>query len=123
MKILVTGSAGHLGEALMRTLKDSDHEATGLDIKRSPFTRREGSITDRSFVKQCMQSVDVVVHEYRRRAWSMMPAIDRAYVNELARARLGWQPRYDFGCIIYRLHASEDFRSPLARSVGSKGYH
>jgi UDP-glucose 4-epimerase len=315
MKILVTGSAGHLGEALMRTLEDSDHEAMGLDIKTSPFTRREGSITDRSFVKQCMQGVDVVLHtatlhkphvashsrqdfvdtnitgtlqlleeaaavgvksfvftsttsvfghalsplagapaawiteevapvprniygitklaaenlcelsrqvsglpcivlrtsrffpeedddraarraydhanlkvnellyrradiedvvsahllamqmaptigfgryiisattpftpddlhelrtdapsvvrrhapcyeaEYRRRGWSMVPAIDRVYINELARVRLGWQPRYDFGCIIHRLHASEDFRSPLARAVGSKGYH
>ena len=53
MKILVTGSAGHLGEALMRTLQDSDHEAMGLDIKSSPFTHRVGSITERSFVEQC----------------------------------------------------------------------
>ena len=315
MKILVTGSAGHLGEALMRTLEDSDHEAVGLDIQISPFTHRVGSITERSFVKQCMQGVDVVLHtatlhkphvashtrqdfvdtnisgtlnlleeaasagigsfvftsttsvfghaltppagapaawiteevvpvpkniygvtklaaeniceliqqssglpcivlrtsrffpeedddktarrtyddanlkvneflyrradiedvvsahmlamqmaptigfgryiisattpftrddvlqlrrgapsvvrrhapsydpEYRRRGWSMVPAIDRVYVNELARTRLGWQPRYDFGYIIRRLRASEDFRSPLARAVGSKGYH
>jgi UDP-glucose 4-epimerase len=62
MKILVTGSAGHLGEALMRSLKATDHESVGLDIKSSRFTRREGSITDRSFVKQCMQGVDVVLH-------------------------------------------------------------
>jgi len=315
MKILVTGSAGHLGEALMRTLQDSDHEAMGLDIKSSPFTHRVGSIIERSFVKHCLQGVDVVLHtatlhkphvashtrqdfvdtnitgtlnlleeaasvgiksfvftsttsvfghalsppagapaawiteevvpvpkniygvtklaaenlcelfrqrsglpcivlrtsrffpeedddtaaqrtyddanlkvneflyrradiedvvsahlsaiqmaptigfgryivsattpftrddlhelrtdapsvvrrhapcyetEYRRRGWSMVPAIDRVYVNELARARLGWQPRYDFDCIIHRLRASEDFRSPLARAVGSKGYH
>ncbi len=53
----------------------------------------------------------------------MVPAIDRVYVNELARTRLGWQPRYDFDSIIRRLRASEDFRSPLARAVGSKGYH
>src|SRR5216683_4416895 len=62
MKILVTGSAGHLGEALMRTLQDSDHEAMGLDIKSSPFTHRAGSIAERSFVEQCMQGVDVVLH-------------------------------------------------------------
>jgi UDP-glucose 4-epimerase len=62
MRILVTGSAGHLGEALMRSLEDADHEAIGVDIKSSPFTRREGSITERSFVKQCMQGVDVVLH-------------------------------------------------------------
>ena len=35
----------------------------------------------------------------------------------------GWQPRYDFGMVIDRLRASEEFRSPLARAVGSKGYH
>jgi UDP-glucose 4-epimerase len=315
MKILVTGSAGHLGEALVRSLEDSDHEAIGLDIKRSPFTRREGSITERSFVKRCMQGVEVVLHaatlhkphiashtrqdfvdtnitgtlnlleeavsagvksfvftsttsvyghaltppdgapaawitedvvpvpkniygmtklaaenlcelfqrssglpcivlrtsrffpeddddrtarltyddanlkvnellyrrvdiedvvsahrlamrmapmtglgrfvisattpftrddldelrkdtpsvvrrhapcyepEYRRRGWSMLPTIDRVYVNQLARAQLGWQPRYDFGAVIDRLRAGAEFRSPLARAVGSKGYH
>src|SRR5260221_1855735 len=315
MKILATGSAGHLGEALMRSLEDPSHEATGLDIKSSPFTRCEGSIAERSFLKQCMQGVDVVLHtatlhkphiashtrqdfvdtnisgtlnlleeavsagvksfvltsttsvfghgltppagapaewiteevvpvpkniygltklaaenlcelfqqssglpcivlrtsrffpedddnrtarltfdeanlkvneflyrradiedvvsahmlampmaqllgfgryiisattpftpddlnrlrqdapsvvrqhapsyesEYRRRGWSMLPAIDRVYVNQLARAQLGWQPRYDFGMVIDRLRACEDFRSPLARAVGSKGYH
>jgi len=315
MKILVTGSAGHLGEALVRSLEDSDHEAIGLDIKSSPFTRREGSITERSFVKRCMQGVDVVLHaatlhkphiashtrqdfvdtnitgtlnlleeavsagvksfvftsttsvyghaltppdgapaawiteevvpvpkniygltklaaenlcelfhqssglpcivlrtsrffpedddnrtarltyddanlkvnellyrrvdiedvvsahrlamqmapttgfgryvisattpftrgdldelrkdapsvvrrhapcyesEYRRRGWSMLPAIERVYVNQLARAQLGWQPRYDFGLAIDRLRAGGEFRSPLARAVGSKGYH
>jgi UDP-glucose 4-epimerase len=62
MKILVTGSAGHLGEALMRSLEATDHEATGVDIKSSPFTSREGSMTERNFVKQCMQGVDVVFH-------------------------------------------------------------
>src|SRR5947209_5540759 len=62
MKILVTGSAGHLGEALMRSLEDTDHEAIGLDIKSSPFTHREGSITERRCVKQCMKGVDVVLH-------------------------------------------------------------
>src|SRR5437879_4338203 len=62
MRILVTGSAGHLGEALMRVLQHSNHEAMGLDIKPSPFTQRVGSVTQRSFVKQCMQGVDVVLH-------------------------------------------------------------
>jgi hypothetical protein len=60
--------------------------------------------------------------EYRRRGWSILPAIDRVYVNELARTHLGWEPRYDFGCAIDRLRADGDFRSPLARAVGAKGY-
>jgi UDP-glucose 4-epimerase len=315
MRILVTGSAGHLGEALMLTLQRSDHEAIGLDIKSSPTTQRVGSITERDFVNRCMQGVDAVLHtatlhkphvashtrqafvdtnitgtlnlleeavgagvkafiytsttstfghalrppegapaawitedvvpipkniygvtklaaenlcelfhrntrmpcivlrtsrffpeedddagvrrtfddanlkvneflyrradiedivsahmlamknapaigfgryiisattpftpddlqqlridapavvkryapgyeaEYRRRGWSMLPTIERVYVNELARTQLGWQPRYDFNFIIRRLRAEEDFLSPLARAVGSKGYH
>ena len=32
MRVLVTGSAGHLGEALSRTLKSLQHEVVGLDI-------------------------------------------------------------------------------------------
>lgn len=62
MKILVTGSAGHLGEALMRVLADSEHEPSGLDIKSTPFTHRVGSIADRSFVEQCIRGSEVVLH-------------------------------------------------------------
>jgi UDP-glucose 4-epimerase len=60
---------------------------------------------------------------YACRGWSMFPDIDRVYVNERARSELGWRPRYDFAHIIDLVHAGEDPRSPLARAVGSKGYH
>lgn len=315
MKILVTGSAGHLGEALMRTLRNSDHEALGLDIKPSAFTHEVGSIGDRAFVARAMRGIDAVVHaatlhkphmathsrqdfidtnvsgtlnlleeavavgakafvytsttsafgralepapgapaawitedvtplprniygttklcaehlcemfhhrsglpclvlrtsrffpeddddsaardaydddnlkinellhrradiadvvdahrlaiekahalgfdrfivsatspftredladlrtdaasvvrrlvpgyeaEYARRGWTLTPSIGRVYVNERARTKLGWAPRYDFAHAIARLGAGEDYRSPLAREVGSKGYH
>jgi hypothetical protein len=53
----------------------------------------------------------------------MVPGIDRVYVNARARHELGWRPRYDFQLIVDRLRAGEDIRSPLARLVGSKGYH
>ena len=62
MKILVTGSAGHLGEALVRTLRGMAHEIVGLDILASPFTDRLGSIVDRATVKECMKDVNVVLH-------------------------------------------------------------
>jgi nucleoside-diphosphate-sugar epimerase len=61
--------------------------------------------------------------EYRRRGWKMFPSIDRVYVNERARQEVGWQPRYDFQYVISRLQAGDDLRSPLARVIGSKGYH
>ena len=62
MAILVTGSAGHLGEALMRTLLEAGQQPIGIDIQESAFTREVGSITDRSFVKRCMPGVHAVLH-------------------------------------------------------------
>jgi hypothetical protein len=62
MKILVTGSSGHLGEALVRTLQGMAHEVVGLDRKSSPFTGSMGSITDRDFVRACVRGVDAVIH-------------------------------------------------------------
>jgi UDP-glucose 4-epimerase len=315
MKILVTGSSGHLGEALVRTLQEQAHEVVALDILESPFTTHVGSISDRGCVRQCMTGVEVVLHaatlhkphvathsrqdfvdtnitgtlnlleeavaagvrsfvftsttsvfgdalvppagapaawvtedvvpvpkniygvtkataedlcqlfhrnqglpcivlrtsrffpeedddrivrdayeddnakaneylyrrvdvedvvsahllaarhapslgfrcyivsattpfspddladlrrdapmvvhrrvpqyqaEYARRRWAMIPSIDRVYVNARARKDLGWRPRYDFAFAIERLAAGHDFRSPLARLIGVKGYH
>ncbi|HEV8390572.1 MAG TPA: NAD(P)-dependent oxidoreductase [Dongiaceae bacterium] len=315
MKILVTGSSGHLGEALVRTLRELEHDVVGLDIREGPFTAQVGSILDRACVRHCMAGIEVVLHpatlhkphvathsrqdfidtnitgtlnlleeavaegvtsfvytsttsvfgdalvppagapaawvtedvapipkniygvtkaagedlcqlfhrnqrlacivlrtsrffpeedddksvretyaddnikaneylyrrvdvedvvsahllaarrapslgfrryiisattpfspddladlradaplavrrrvpeyqaEYTRRGWTMVPGIDRVYVNERARTELGWRPRYDFRFLIERLAAGQDLRSPLARLVGSKGYH
>jgi UDP-glucose 4-epimerase len=315
MKVLVTGSAGHLGEALMRTLPGAGHEAIGLDVLKSPYTSEVGSVADRSHVRRCMEGVDAVLHaatlhkphmithrrqdfvdtnvtgtlhlleeavaagvrsfiftsttsvfghaltpppeapaawvtedvtpvprniygvtkaaaeslcemvhrqhglacvilrtarffpeeddrkatrqsfddanvktneylyrrveledvvgahllalerapalgfgryvisattpflpedrgelrrdapavvrrrvpeyaaEYVRRGWRMFPSLDRVYVNDRAREDLGWRPRYDFRYVLARLAAGDDPRSPLARAVGSKGYH
>ena len=315
MKALVTGSAGHLGEALVRTLRERKHEVVGLDVLASPFTKHVGSIIDRALVKHCMTGVDTVFHaatlhkphvgthgrqdfidtnisgtlnlleeaaaagvasfvftsttsvfgdalapprdapaawitedvvpvpkniygvtkaaaedlcqlfhrnhglacivlrtsrffpeeddnsdvrerysdenvkaneylfrrvdiedavdahlraaerapliglaryiisattplgrddlrdlrsnapavvrrhvpeyaaEYARRGWTMFPAIERVYVNAKARAELDWRPKYDFGQVVASLQKDLDPRSPLARAVGSKGYH
>jgi len=61
--------------------------------------------------------------EYARRDWRMFDRIDRVYVNDRARAALGWTPRYDFRHVLDLLRAGEDPVSPLARTVGMKGYH
>ncbi|MBV8671857.1 MAG: NAD(P)-dependent oxidoreductase, partial [Acidobacteriaceae bacterium] len=62
MKFLVTGSAGHLGEALARTLLAEGHGMVGLDIVESPYTTIVGSIADRTIAEECMDGVDVVFH-------------------------------------------------------------
>lgn len=315
MRVLVTGSSGHLGEALMRTLPRAGHDAAGLDVLPSPFTRHVGSIADRALVRRCLQGVDAVLHAatlhkphvathgmrafvdvnvagtlclleeavaagvsrfvftsttsafggaltppegapaawiteevtpvprniygvtkvaaeslcelfhrvhglpclvlrtsrffpedddqgalrerysndnlkaneflnrrveiedvvsahllaleraptlgfaryvisattpfgredlaelrtdaprvverrapgyqavYQRLGWRMLPGMDRVYVNDRARADLGWQPRWDFARVLGLVARGEDFRSPLARAIGSKGYH
>lgn len=61
--------------------------------------------------------------EYERRGWKMFPGIGRVYVNDRARQELGWRPRHDFARILAALQAGADPRSPLARAIGSKGYH
>ena len=53
MTIVVTGSAGHLGEALMRTLQAAERPARGLDVLRpSRYTTHVGSIGDADFVRR-----------------------------------------------------------------------
>ena len=61
MKVLVTGSSGHLGEALVRMLQNTHDEVVGVDRLASRFTN-VGSITNRAHVKRFMQGVDAVLH-------------------------------------------------------------
>lgn len=62
MGILVTGSSGHLGEALVRTLKARSTTVTGLDIKPSPETEIVGSVADRDVVREALKGATSVVH-------------------------------------------------------------
>lgn len=62
MTLLVTGSAGHLGEALMRTLRAEGAAVRGIDRLPSPFTDRVGDIADPAFVRAAMRGVTQVLH-------------------------------------------------------------
>jgi len=62
MKVLVTGSSGHLGEGLIRHLDGLGVESVGLDLKPSAFTTRTGSITDPDFIDGCLAGVDAIIH-------------------------------------------------------------
>ncbi len=61
-RILVTGSAGHLGEALVRVLRSEGRSVVGLDVVDSPFTSVVGSIGDRDVVRRSLAEVTGVVH-------------------------------------------------------------
>jgi UDP-glucose 4-epimerase len=62
VRVLVTGSAGHLGEALVRMLRDRGYGVTGIDIRQSPYTTVVGSVADRAVVRDCVAGADAVLH-------------------------------------------------------------
>ncbi|MET0603679.1 MAG: NAD(P)-dependent oxidoreductase [Baekduia sp.] len=62
MRILVTGSSGHLGEGLMRVLRADGADVVGLDILPGAFTDLVGSIVDRTLVRRALEDVDAVLH-------------------------------------------------------------
>lgn len=61
--------------------------------------------------------------EYKKFGWLMFSTIERVYVNELARRELGWRPQYDFESMLSKIKNGHDYRSPLTRLIGAKGYH
>ena len=89
----------------------------------SPFTR-----DDLAAIRDDLPSVVRLLFPdyeelYVQKGWRMFPSIERVYVNELARSKLGWSPRYDFRFALERLRDGADPRSQLALSIGAKGYH
>ncbi len=62
MKFIVTGSAGHLGEALVLTLREQGHAVLGLDRLASATTDVVGSITDAPLVTEALRGVQAVLH-------------------------------------------------------------
>ena len=89
----------------------------------TPFARHDAADLRHDAPRVVRRYVPEYETEFARLGWTMVPGIDRVYDNARARAELGWQPRHDFRALIARLKAGEDTGSPLAREIGSKGYH
>jgi Nucleoside-diphosphate-sugar epimerases len=62
VRTLVTGSAGHLDEALVLTLRERGEQVENMDVKASPFTDMVGSVADRRRVTANMDCIDAVLH-------------------------------------------------------------
>lgn len=64
MRILVTGAAGTLGQALMPRLAAAGHGVVGLDLQAADGEARwvEGDVRDAAAVSSVTRGIDVVVH-------------------------------------------------------------
>ena len=89
----------------------------------SPFSREDSVELARDARVIVRRHFPDQAAEYARRGWKMFPRIDRVYDNTRARFELGWAPRYDFRCVLDHLKSDQDPRSPLAKTIGAKGYH
>ena len=87
-----------------------------FEQRHLPALARDAAGVVRELYPDCAQL-------FAARTWRLFPAIDRVYVNERARRELGWRPEFDFAHVLNSLRAGKDFRSTLARAIGSKGYH
>jgi UDP-glucose 4-epimerase len=53
-RVLVTGSSGHLGEALVRVLRERGVPVAGLDLKPGPYTAITADLADRDAVRAAL---------------------------------------------------------------------
>jgi UDP-glucose 4-epimerase len=89
----------------------------------SPFLPEDAIQLRTNVVELLKRRVSAFESVYQSRGWRMLGDIDRVYVNARARRLLGWNPEYNFLQAIEALKDQRDPRSPLALSVGFKGYH
>ncbi|MCP3372403.1 NAD-dependent epimerase/dehydratase family protein [Bradyrhizobium cajani] len=89
----------------------------------SPFEQRHLAALARDAASVVREHYPDCARLYAARGWHLFPEIDRVYVNERARRELGWRPKFDFAHVLICLNVGQDFRSALAREIGSKGYH
>src|SRR5688572_5589834 len=89
----------------------------------TPFTRADAAELGRDAPRVLERAVPEFPAIYSARGWKMLPTLDRVYDNERARLSLGWQPQYDFRRALKAIAHGADWRSPLARAIGAKGYH
>lgn len=89
----------------------------------TPFTRDDLPDLRRDAAAVVARRVPAAPSVYAARGWRLFPTIDRVYDNAAARDVLGWRPVVDFAAALAAVAEGRDFRGPLARAVGSKGYH
>jgi UDP-glucose 4-epimerase len=89
----------------------------------TPFAREDCTELRRDAAAVLRRRVPDCEAVFAARGFQLPSTFDRVYVNERARRELGWRPRHDFASVLAQLVAGSDWRSPLARAIGAKGYH
>jgi UDP-glucose 4-epimerase len=89
----------------------------------TPFAPEDAAELGRDAPRVLERRVPEFPAVYAALGWKMLPALDRVYDNERARQLLGWRPKHDFRSVLAAVAPGGDWRSPLAREVGAKGYH
>src|SRR4029450_6207561 len=69
----------------------------------TPFARHDAAGLRNDAPRVVHRYVPDYEAECARRGWTMIPGIDRVYVNDRARAELGWRPREGFRSRVARL--------------------
>lgn len=62
MKVLVTGSSGRIGRAVLQALQDQGHQAQGLDLRPADTTRWVGDLGDAALLARALRGQQAVVH-------------------------------------------------------------
>ncbi len=125
----VKGEKGGVSDDPDRSLKLRRHQAQAIGFGRyivsatTPFSPDDLAALRNDAPAVVARLFPDFAKLYVARGWRMFPGIDRVYVNRRAIDALGWRPHYDFRSVLDSLRSGEDFRSPLAREVGAKGYH
>jgi UDP-glucose 4-epimerase len=62
MRVLVTGSSGRIGRAIVERLRQDHEQVRGLDRLPAPTTDVQGDLTDPAVVAWALRGIDAVVH-------------------------------------------------------------
>ncbi len=77
----------------------------------------------RTDLPTCLKKYIDTADVYARNNWSLPDTLDRVYVNDHARNKLGWKPLHNFKTVLERVDKGGTVTSALAKIIGAKGYH
>jgi nucleoside-diphosphate-sugar epimerase len=81
MRVLITGSSGQLGAAVVRELARRNDEVVGLDLCAGETTAHVGSVNDRDLTFELARGADAIVHTASLHAAHLATHAPHAFVD------------------------------------------